>query len=175
MSLEVLDLHFHYSPRKALLRVNNASARETSLLSSEKFGQMIASARVATFIGPQAAFLLAFEQIDDYDGSHFHWFRSRFDKFLYIDRVIVAEDCRRHGYGATLYADLFARAAALGHTTVVCEVNFQPPNPVSDKFHRAHGFEEVGRATIDDGAKTVRYLLWTSQRTSTVYPVWREK
>jgi uncharacterized protein len=159
MALEVLDLHFHNSPREALLRVNNANARETSFLSPEKFDQMIASACVATFIPPQAAFLLAFEQKDEYRGGHFHWFRGRFDKFLYIDRVIVAEDCRRNGYGAMLYADLFARAAALGHTTVVCEVNFQPPNPVSDKFHAAHGFEEVGRATIDSGAKTVRYLL----------------
>jgi uncharacterized protein len=159
MALEVVDLRFHYPPRDALLRVNNASARETSFLSYKKFDQMIASARVATFIGPQAAFLLAFEQTDEYDGGHFHWFRGRFDKFLYIDRVVVAEESRRHGYGAMLYADLFARAAALGHTTVVCEVNFQPPNPVSDRFHAAHGFEEVGRATIDNGAKTVRYLL----------------
>jgi len=108
MSLDVLDLHFHYSPREALLRVNNASARETSLLSPEKFDQMIASARVATFIGPQAAFLLAFEQIDDYDCSHFHWFRGRFDKFLYIDRVVVAEDFRCHGYGAMLFVSTFA-------------------------------------------------------------------
>jgi uncharacterized protein len=140
MTLEVLDLHFHNSPRQVLLRVNNASARETSFLSPEKFDQMIASAPVATFIGPQAAFLLAFEQTDDYDGGHFRWFRSRFDKFLYVDRVVVAEGSRRHGYGAMLYADLFTRAAALGHTTVACEVNVQPPNPVSDKFHAAHGF-----------------------------------
>ncbi|SRR5579871_770771 len=158
MTLEVLDLHFHDSPREALLRVNNASARETSFLSPEKFDKMIASALVATFIGPQAAFLLAFEHTNDYDGGHFRWFRSRFDKFVYIDRVVVAEGCRRYGYGAMLYADLFARAAALGHTDVVCEVNFEPPNPASDKFHVAHGFEEVGRATIDNGAKTVRYL-----------------
>ena len=159
LALEVLDLHSHYSPREALLRVNNASARETSLLSLEKFDQIIASARVATFIGPQTAFLLAFGQTDDYDGGHFRWFRDRFDKFLYIDRVVVAEHYRRRGYGAVLYADLFARAAALGHTTIVCEVNVQPPNPVSDKFHASHGFDEVGRATVDNGAKTVRYLL----------------
>jgi len=38
-------------------------------------------------------------------------------------------------------------------------VNALPPNPVSDKFHAAHGFDEVGTATFDNGAKTVRYLL----------------
>jgi len=124
MTLEVLDLHFHNSPRQALLRVNNASARETSFLSSEKFDQMIASALVATFIASQAAFLLAFEQTDDYDGGHFRWFRGRFDKFLYIDRVVVAESCRRQGYGAMLYADLFARCSAWPHE---CRLRSQRP------------------------------------------------
>jgi len=114
---------------------------------------------VATFIEPSAAFLLAFAEDDDFDGGHFLWFRSRFDKFLYIDRIVVAADRRRLGLGKCLYADLFKRAEELGHKSVVCEVNLQPPNPISDRFHAAHGFEEVGRATIEDGAKTVRYLL----------------
>lgn len=57
-----------------------------------------------------------------------------------------------------LYADVFSRAVQLGHTSVVCEVNFQPPNPTSDNIHAALGFEEVGRATIDNDAKAVRYL-----------------
>jgi uncharacterized protein len=157
---EVLDLHGHQLPRNALLRLNNASARETSLLSPERFDRMIGCASVATFIGPAQAFLLAFEQADEYDGGHFNWFRSRYDRFLYVDRIIVAEDHRNSGLGRKLYADLFARAAELGHTRIACEVNVQPPNPGSDKFHAAQGFREVGRATTDDGAKTVRYLLW---------------
>lgn len=141
-----------------MLDANNASARETSMLSRERFDRLISTARVALFVTPAAAFLLAFEQSDNYDGGHFLWFRSRFDKFLYIDRVVVAEAYRRQGLGHLLYAEVFRRAVALGHTRVVCEVNLQPPNPVSDKFHAAQGFEEVGQATTDDGAKTVRYL-----------------
>lgn len=157
---EVLDLRGHHSSRDALLGVNNASARETSLLTLERFDRMIDCASVATFIAPDQAFLLAFEQADDYDGIHFNWFRSRYDRFLYVDRVVVAEEHRSRGLGRILYADLFARAEEFGHDRIVCEVNVQPPNPGSDKFHWAQGFGEVGRATIDDGAKTVRYLLW---------------
>jgi uncharacterized protein len=37
-------------------------------------------------------------------------------------------------------------------------VNSDPPNPASDAFHAALGFEVVGEAAIHDGAKTVRYL-----------------
>jgi predicted GNAT superfamily acetyltransferase len=156
---EVLDLHDHRSARDALLHVNNASARETSLLSEERFDRMIGSARVATFIAPGMAFLLAFEQTDAYDGGHFKWFCSRYDRILYVDRVVVDEEHRGQGYGQALYADLFRRAEELGHDCIVCEVNVQPPNPGSDRFHAAQGFREVGRATFDHGAKTVRYLL----------------
>jgi predicted GNAT superfamily acetyltransferase len=73
---------------------------------------MIGSARVATFIEPGKAFLLAFEQTDDYDGIHFKWFQSRYDRFLYVDRVVVAEEHRSHGHGRKLYADLFMQCAA---------------------------------------------------------------
>jgi hypothetical protein len=57
-----------------------------------------------------------------------------------------------------LYAQVFARAAKLGHTRIVCEVNVFPPNPVSDAFHTSLGFREVGQAVINNGSKTVRYL-----------------
>ncbi|MBR0987426.1 GNAT family N-acetyltransferase [Bradyrhizobium liaoningense] len=154
---EIEDLH-REPKRGALLHLNNASARETSLLTPERFDRLIGSARLALFVQPSAALLLAFEQSDDYDGGHFLWFRGRFDRFLYVDRVIIAEAYRRHGIGRLLYAHLLERAGGLGHTRVVCEVNLDPPNPVSDRFHAALGFVEVGRATIDNGAKTVRYL-----------------
>jgi uncharacterized protein len=159
MMVEIKDLHADPSVRDGLLQINNSSARETSMLTREKLDRMISLARVATFIEPSAAFLLAFAENDEFDGGHFLWFRSRFDKFLYVDRVVVSEDRRRLGLGRVLYADLFKRAEELGHRSVVCEVNLQPPNPISDRFHAAQGFAEVGRATIENGAKTVRYLL----------------
>jgi len=159
MTPEIKDLHIELAARDELLRLNNCSARETSMLTRQRFDTIISSAFVATYIEPRAAFLLAFAESDDYDGGHFLWFRNRFDAFLYIDRVVVAEHYRRQGLGRLLYADVFERAEQLGHKSVVCEVNLQPPNPISDKFHAGLGFEEVGRATLDDGAKTVRYLL----------------
>ena len=151
---QIIDLHGQLR-RDELLRMSNASAKETSLLSPDQLDRLIDRAKVALVIPPANAFLLAFEPSDDYDGGHFLWFRSRFEKFLYIDRVVVAREHRRHGLGRMLYGEAFKRAA---NVPVVCEVNLQPPNPVSDKFHAAQGFEEVGRATIDDGAKIVRYL-----------------
>ena len=119
----------------------------------------IAAASVATFVQPAAGLLLAFQHNDAYDGVHFLWFRQRYARFLYIDRIVVGAAHRNDGVGRLLYADLFARAASLGNDVVVCEVNVEPPNPLSERFHAAHDFVEVGRATLDSGAKTVQYLL----------------
>jgi len=154
---DICDLH-DSPPSAALLGLNNASARETSLLTAERFDQLIRSAHIALFIPPAAALLIAFEDTDDYDGGHFLWFRGKPGRFLYIDRVVVAEEWRRRGLARMLYDELFKRAIRLGHSRIVCEVNVEPPNLVSDKFHEALSFEEIGRATFDDGATTVRYL-----------------
>jgi len=145
--------------RERLLQLNNDNARETSHLTTERFIDMIDSARVATVIEPALAFMLAFDQDDKYDGSHFLWFRRRFDRFLYVDRVIVSATHRRHGLGQLLYDDLIRRAGRLACPLIACEVNFRPPNPSSDAFHARFGFVEIGRATMDNGQKGVRYLI----------------
>ncbi len=158
--MTVRNLHDPHD-RSALLALNNASAIETSPLTPARFDQLIAAASIALYSPPAAAMLLAFDRADHYDGGHFLWFRDRLERFVYIDRVIVAASHRRRGLAKLLYTEVFDRAAARGHTTIVCEVNLQPPNPTSDAFHASLGFTEIGRATIDAGVKTVRYLAKT--------------
>jgi hypothetical protein len=41
-----------------------------------------------------------------------------------------------------------------------CGINTDPPNPASGAFHAAFKFEEVGRSTIHQGSKSVRYLAF---------------
>jgi predicted GNAT superfamily acetyltransferase len=159
MTFAIWNIRDHPLAWADLLRLNNENARETSLLTGEKLGNMIATASVATAVEPGIAFLLAFGQDDNFDGGHFRWFRERLDRFLYVDRVVVGHGYRRRGLGRLLYEDLFRRAEMLGHSHIACEVNVRPPNPTSDAFHGAFRFKEVGTATIEDGAKTVRYLV----------------
>jgi uncharacterized protein len=145
--------------RAALLQLNNENAQQTSALDAAKLARMIDAARVATVAGPGLAFLLAFDQAADYDSPNYLWFRARFKTFLYVDRVIVADGCRRLGLGRLLYDNLFRRAETLGYQRIACEVNLRPPNPASDAFHARLGFTEVGTGSIGDGGKSVRYLV----------------
>jgi predicted GNAT superfamily acetyltransferase len=141
----------------AALALNNAHAVELSWLEAPRFAELIARAFFARRIG-SAAFLLAFDQNADYDSPNFLWFRARYRRFVYVDRVVVSPEHRGRGYARQLYEDLFDQARRRGHDQIVCEVNTQPPNPASDAFHARLGFAEVGRAVLPGGAKTVRYL-----------------
>lgn len=144
--------------RDALLALNNDHAQELSWLKPDRLSHLVSQAFLAARIGDVDAFLLVLDQGADYDSPNFLWFRSRYARFVYVDRIVVASGARGHGHARVLYDELFTRAAHHGHDRIVCEVNSMPPNPASDAFHAALGFAEVGAGTIHAGAKTVRYL-----------------
>ncbi len=141
----------------ALLRLNNEHAAELSRLTADRFNELAAQALVAQAVD-EDAFVFAFDENVDYDSPNFRWFRPRYRRFVYVDRVVVSAGRRGEGLAKRLYGAVFAAARAAGHERVVCEVNIDPPNPVSDAFHVRLGFREVGSASIHDGRKTVRYL-----------------
>ncbi|MGY8710565.1 GNAT family N-acetyltransferase [Bradyrhizobium sp. 18BD] len=145
----------------ALLALNNSHAEELSWLERERLQDLVAQAFYARRIGNLDAFMIALDQDGQYDSPNFLWFRSRYARFVYVDRIVVAASARGMGCARWLYADLFDRAAEAGHDRIVCEVNQQPPNPASDAFHAALGFAEVGSASIHNDSKTVRYLSRT--------------
>ncbi len=142
----------------AVLALNNAHAVELSWLDAARLTRLLGQAFHARRIGNLDAFLLAFDQAADYDSPNYLWFRERYARFVYVDRVVAAPAARGRGHARRLYADLFDRARQAGHDLVVCEVNADPPNPASDAFHAALDFTEVGSASIQGGSKTVRYL-----------------
>ena len=141
-----------------VLALNNEHAEELSWLDAARLAELIGRAFLARRIGSVDAFLLAFDQDADYDSPNFLWFRPRYPRFVYVDRIVVARRARGRGHARRLYDDLFQHARRAGHQRIVCEVNLEPPNPASDAFHAALGFSEVGLATIHGGSKIVRYL-----------------
>jgi predicted GNAT superfamily acetyltransferase len=122
---------------------------------------LVKHAFLARRIGNLDAFLLALDQDADYDSPNFRWFRTRYPRFVYVDRIVVASSARGRGCARRLYHDLFEHAVRAGHDRVFCEVNSSPPNPESDAFHAALGFVEVGTASVYEGSRTVRYLSRT--------------
>jgi copper homeostasis protein len=146
-----------------ILALNNEHAAELSWLEAERLSFLLGEAFYARRIGHLEAFIMTFDQDARYDSPNFLWFRERYKRFVYVDRVVVAADARGRGHARRLYQDLFDHVGLVGQVLVTCEVNIDPPNPASDAFHAALGFTEIGEAIIHGGKKAVRYYMKSLQ------------
>jgi len=138
---------------EALRALNNRHARETSHLDAPAWRRLVDTAFAALTIDPPASLVVALDQDALYDSPNFLWFRRRYPRFVYVDRVVVAETARGRGLARALYAEVSARAQSAGHGILACEVNLVPANPASDAFHARLGFAEVGRAKLPGGGE----------------------
>ena len=148
----------------ALLEVNTAAVPAVNLIPAEELAALVAESALALTVddGTPAGLLIALPPGLDYPSENYTWFSRRAaadgTDFLYVDRIVVAEHLRGAGAGRRLYERVFAAAAEQGRDEVLCEVNVQPPNPGSMRFHRGLGFEEVGRQATKGGAVEVALL-----------------
>ena|GEM_PF-70762 len=90
----------------------------------------------------------------DYASLNYRWFGERYERFLYVDRVVVDPAGQGRGLGRSLYEAFVERAE--GHTALCAEVNIRPRNDGSLAFHDAFGFAPVGEQDTEAGSKRVR-------------------
>ncbi len=93
-----------------------------------------------------------------YESANYAWFSARYERFIYVDRIVVAASGRGGGVGRALYDAFAARGRDDGHHTLLAEVNIRPRNDGSLRFHERYGFRPVGQQDTDGGAKRVTML-----------------
>ncbi|MGL4438594.1 MAG: GNAT family N-acetyltransferase [Bosea sp. (in: a-proteobacteria)] len=142
----------------SVLALNNAHQIETSALDAASYARLLDAAGFASAVGSRPdAFLIAFNEASVHDNDNLAWFRQRHERFVYVDRIIVAEHARGLGLARALYAALVDHARGEGRLIVGCEINVTPPNPGSDALHQSLGFAEIGRRELSDD-KVIRYM-----------------
>ncbi|TDE00084.1 GNAT family N-acetyltransferase [Jiangella asiatica] len=142
----------------ALLTLNNDHALELSELTADELRELLKIAWRVRITDDAAAMVVAFDQDTVRDSQNFTWFKERYDRFAYIDRVVVTSRLRGQGVARALYEEVIAAARAEGHTLLCAEVNLEPPNPASDALHLSMGFTPVGTAQLIGRDKSVRYF-----------------
>lgn len=146
---------------ETILALSALHETETSPLTRDQLIQMRAEAFHSASAGDgRDGYLISFDQDAEYDSVNFLWFKTRYPRFIYIDRVVVAAHARGKGIARGFYEALFDQARTAGHHQVVCEINLAPANPGSLAFHDALGFVEVGQADLGP-AKRVSYQAFT--------------
>jgi len=142
-----------------LVALNNAAVPAVNALSEADFRTFAGFADLFRVIGPVGApeaLLIALRPGRPYDSQNYRWFEAAFGDFLYVDRVVVADARRGAGFGGRLYEDFEAAARDKGVPRLTCEVNLDPPNPGSIRFHERLGFAAVG--TQMAGGKRVQLM-----------------
>ena len=138
-----------------ILNLNEVNVEVLSPMDLDKYCYFLDCSdmfQMAEVNGEPAGFLIALrEGIADYTSENYIWFSGQYDRFLYVDRIVIDEKFRSCGLGRKLYEGVFAQAAKAGLPVVTAEIDIEPYNGPSLNFHEAMGFEEVGQQVIRGG------------------------
>ena len=109
-----------------------------------------AHAVVVDLDGPPAGFVLTFTPGSAYDGLAFEAFTQTYaDRFLYIERIVIAAEHRRQGIASTVYRAIERSARPFDRTVAAA-----PTGTPAYAFHTARGYQEVGKQRLPDGTTT---------------------
>ena len=149
---------FEIKDYERILQLNEESVHFLSPLTKDKLESMITQSEMLNVIevdGIVEAFILTLREDKEYDSINYLWFSNHYDKFLYIDRVVVSLKMQGKGLGKTLYEYIFNYAKETGVAYIAAEIDINPPNPGSIIFHEKFGFKEVGKQRVAGGEKLV--------------------
>lgn len=134
----------------AVLAINNAAGPSILPMDAARlrfFWEHADYFRVAEQEGVVTGFLIAMSHAAPHDSPNFLWFRERYERFLYIDRIVIARPRQGHGRGRAFYADVQS-FAELRWPLLCCEVFLQPGTNHALLFHGSFGFREAGQQTM---------------------------
>lgn len=158
MSILIRDVSEH--ELDAVLALNNAAGRSILPMNRDQLGFFFDCAayfRVGLIDGALAGFLIALTEDADHASANFRWFKQRFERFLYIDRIVIAKGHRGAGLGRIFYADLQS-FAEVRSPRIACEVFLEPGNDIALLFHGTYGFSEVGQQVMPEVERRVSLL-----------------
>ena len=88
---------------------------------------------------------MCFRENSSYQSKNYTFFKNRFKRFFYIDRIGVVESFKNRGLGTFIYNKIDA-ICIKDELPVCAEVNIVPINKESIKFHEKMGFKKVSEA-----------------------------
>ena len=154
-NIEITDL-------ARVLEINNANTPGVSQLTMAElqtdFENSLHALAIDNEHGEVCAFCITFDPDAPEAGSNHQWFAERYKSFVYLDRIAIDSSHQNRGLGALLYQSIEQHMLkSAEHSLLCCEVNLEPPNPGSLRFHKRIGFSECGVQSTAPGY-AVTYL-----------------
>ena len=76
------------------LALNRECESQLWPLTEDELRRLLEIAYLAKLTGDGQAMLIAFDERAPYESPNHHWFRRRYPRFVYVDRVAVSESAR---------------------------------------------------------------------------------
>ena len=130
------------------LILNNANSPAVGEVDRPTLEYLIEHSLYSFAIGADTlhAFCITFAPGAPYTSVNYQWFSRKYSDFVYLDRIVVSETMRNRSLGAKLYSAVEQRMTKDRCAPILtCEVNLDPPNLGSLRFHNRIGFREVGQ------------------------------
>jgi len=148
-----------------MLELNNAAVPAVNELTADEMAWfldvshccLVAELPGSTAVSPVALLVGLDGPGVPYESANYGWFSERYERFLYVDRVVVEPSAYRSGVGRAFY-EIFAQSAN-GHTHLCAEVNTVPRNDRSLAFHDALGFEALGEFSGEGPVETAAKVV----------------
>jgi len=139
-----------------VLEINNANTPAVSELTMDELESDLRNSLHALAIeneqGEVCAFCVTFTPDAQDAGNNHQWFAERYQGFVYLDRIAIDSNHQSRGLGALLYQSVEQHMLdSAEYSLLCCEVNLEPPNPGSIRFHKRIGFTEVGQHSPHQG------------------------
>lgn len=141
---------------ETMLAINQANVPALGAETPETLQRILEWSEIAIGVDVDdtlVGFCLVLVPDQPYPSTNYLWFQERYTDFIYLDRVGFAVGHRGKGHGAALYAAVKERVRTFDRqpTWFTLEVNIDPPNEGSMRFHQRQGFTEVGRQMTPSG------------------------
>jgi predicted GNAT superfamily acetyltransferase len=139
-----------------ILAINEANVPEVGSVDAARMAMLVDVSPIALAVEVDDAvvgFCLVMSSDAPYDSVNFRWFTERYDDFMYLDRVAFDAAAQGRGLGTLLYAEVDRVMVGLGADRLALEVNVDPPNEPSLRFHARRGFAEVGQQDTPYGIR----------------------
>lgn len=150
------------SDASEVISLNQTVVDVTSPIDSNRFAahyELSTTKLVAELDGEVIGFVMAMTDGSPYDNGNYRWFSERLKNFMYIDRVVISDACRGLGIGHQLYSQTLDTALRSGVTSVCAEMDLEPPNRESLRFHEAAGFAQIGTRILYSGKRVSMQIL----------------
>ena len=139
-----------------IAELNEVFVSVTSQMDAERFLELfdLCSYCLVVDVGERLqGFVIAMRNAVPYDNRNYQWFEKRVRNMVYVDRIVLAADARGQGLGHQLYDALSTMALADGCKVMTVEMDIEPPNKHSLRFHTKRGFVEQGQRELDGGKR----------------------